>query len=93
MVAVESLASVTPFLIGLFTVAMIVYSIRVFTSKNLGDAVLAIDALTVDLIVLMMLVALHYRSPYLLVGVIPLGAWIFLLDLIVAKYLEKRWAR
>jgi len=54
---------------------------------------LAIDALTVDLIVLMVLVALHYRSPYLLIGVIPLAAWILILDLAVARYLEKRWVK
>jgi multicomponent Na+:H+ antiporter subunit F len=90
MVSIETILSFTPVLAGLFTLAMIIYSLRVFTSKNLGDAVLAIDALTVDLIVLMILVALYYRTPYLLIGVIPLASWIFLLDLIVSRYLEKR---
>ena len=90
MVSIETILSFTPVLAGLFTLAMIIYSLRVFASKNLGDAVLAIDALTVDLIVLMILVALYYRTPYLLIGVIPLASWIFLLDLIVSRYLEKR---
>ncbi|MFZ8791782.1 MAG: MrpF/PhaF family protein [Thermosphaera aggregans] len=93
MVALEALESILPFLTGLFSLAMVIYSLRVLTSRNLGDAVLAIDALTVDLIVLMVLVALHYRSPYLLIGVIPLAAWILILDLAVARYLEKRWIK
>lgn len=75
--------------IGLFSLAMTMYVARALTSRNLGDAVLAIDVLTVDLVVLMTLVALYYRSPYLLIGVIPLASWILLLDVAVARYLEK----
>lgn len=74
---------------GLFSLAMTIYAARALTSRNLGDAVLAIDVLTVDLVVLMTLVALYHRSTYLLIGVIPLASWILLLDIAVAKYLEK----
>lgn len=72
-----------------FAIAMLLYSIRAFTAKNLADVVLAIDALTVDLVVIFVLIALYYRSSYLLIGVIPLSAWVFLLDLAVAKYLHR----
>ncbi|MEO3993202.1 MAG: MrpF/PhaF family protein [Desulfurococcaceae archaeon TW002] len=72
-----------------FIIAMIIYSVRAFTSKNLADMVLAIDALTVDLVVILVLIALYYRSPYLLIGAVPLSAWIFILDLAVAKYLHR----
>lgn len=72
-----------------FAIAMVIYSVRAFTAKNLADVVLAIDALTVDLVVIFVLIALYYRSPYLLIGVIPLSAWVFLLDLAVAKYLYR----
>jgi len=53
MVSYETLLGVLPVLMSLFTIAMIIYSIRVFTSKTLGSMVLAIDALVVDLVVLM----------------------------------------
>lgn len=79
-----------PFIAGLFTTAMIIYSARVLTSKTLPDAVLAVDALSVDLVVILAIIALYYRSPLLLIGVIPLAAWVFLLDLIIARYLLKR---
>lgn len=83
------LENLIPGLIALFTIAMIIYSIRVFTSKNIADATLAVDALTVDLLVILVLIAYYYRSTFLLIGVIPLATWIFILDLIVARYLEK----
>lgn len=85
----DALYQFIPFLTVLFTIAMIVYSARVFTSKNIADATLAVDALTVDLLVILILVALYYKSTFLLIGAIPLATWIFILDIIVAKYLEK----
>lgn len=85
----ELLDQVLPLVLSLFVTAMIIYSVRVFTSKNLADAVLAVDALTVDLLVIFVLVALYYKSTFLLIGVIPLASWIFILDLIVARYLER----
>ncbi|MEM4834293.1 MAG: monovalent cation/H+ antiporter complex subunit F [Thermosphaera sp.] len=38
---------------------------------------------------MLVLIAYYYRSTFLLIGVIPLATWIFILDLIVARYLEK----
>lgn len=81
-----------PLLIVLFTAAMIIYSARVFTSKNIADATLAVDALTIDLLVVFILIALYYKSTFLLIGAVPLATWIFILDIIVARYLEKAGA-
>lgn len=79
-----------PILTGLFAVAMVIYVARALTSKTLPDAVLAVDALSVDLIVLLVIIALYYKSSMLLIGVIPLAAWVMLLDILVARYLERR---
>ncbi len=89
MVSYSVLEGVLPILFGLFTLAMIIYSLRVFTSKSVSDMVLAVDALTIDLIIIFVLIGLYYRSPYLLIGVIPLAAWILILDIVVSRYLSK----
>lgn len=85
----EILSQYLPYILSLFVTAMIGYSIRVFTSKNLADAVLAVDALTVDLLVIFVLIALYYESTFLLIGVLPLATWIFILDIVTARYLER----
>ncbi len=89
MVSYSVLEGVLPLLFGLFTLAMIIYSLRVFTSKSVSDMVLAVDALTIDLIIIFVLIGLYYKSPYLLIGVIPLAAWILILDIVVSRYLSK----
>ncbi|MEM0085536.1 MAG: monovalent cation/H+ antiporter complex subunit F [Zestosphaera sp.] len=78
-----------PLLIALFATAMIIYSVRVFTSKNIADATLAVDALTVDLLVIFILIALYYKSTFLLIGAVPLATWVLILDIVVARYLDK----
>ncbi|ADV65308.1 monovalent cation/H+ antiporter complex subunit F [Desulfurococcus mucosus] len=93
MVDYGLLESAIPFITGLFTAAMILYSLRVLSSKTLPDAVLAVDALSVDLVVLLVLIALYYKSPMLLIGVVPLAAWILLLDVIIARYMYKHRER
>ncbi len=87
MVSVDLLGFVLPGAFILYTVAMLIYSYRVFKGPTLPDMVLAIDTLVVDLIVIFMLLSLYYLSPYLAIGAIPLAAWVFLLDIYVAKYL------
>jgi len=87
MVSVDLLSLVLPGAFMLYTVAMLIYSYRVFKGPTLPDMVLAIDTLVVDLIVIFMLLSLYYLSPYLAIGAIPLAAWVFLLDIYVAKYL------
>ncbi len=74
----------------LYTLAMIIYSYRVFKGPTLPDTVLALDALTVDLVVLFLLITLYYRCQFLAIAVIPLAAWVFILDIIVAKYLVRK---
>jgi len=90
VVSYEVLEPLIPLITGLFSIAMVVYSIRVLTSRTIPDAVLAVDALSIDLLVILVLIALYYKSPMLLIGVIPLAAWVFLLDVLVARYLMRQ---
>jgi len=90
VVSYEVLEPLIPLITGLFSIAMVVYSVRVLTSRTIPDAVLAVDALSIDLLVILVLIALYYKSPMLLIGVIPLAAWVFLLDVLVARYLMRQ---
>ncbi len=87
MVSLTDLNYVLPAAISLFTLAMVIYTYRVMKGPTVPDMVLALDALTVDLIVLFILITLYYGTPYLAIGAIPLSAWVFILDIFVAKYL------
>lgn len=40
-----------------------------------------------------LLLTLYYGSQYLAIAVIPLATWVFILDVIVAKYLIRRGGR
>ncbi len=87
MVSVDMLNQLLPWFMSLFSLAMVIYTYRVLRGPTAPDMVLALDALTVDLVVLFILVALYYGTPYLAIGAIPLSAWVFILDIYVAKYL------
>lgn len=89
LVSVEVLNYVVPVGLTLFSIAMILYVYRVFKGPTVPDMVLALDTLVVDLIVIFMLITLYYGNPYLAIGAIPLASWVFLLDIIVAKYLMR----
>jgi multicomponent Na+:H+ antiporter subunit F len=74
----------------LYVIAMILYSYRALKGPSVSDTVLAIDALTVDLSVIFLIITLYYKCMYLAIAVIPLAAWVFILDIMVAKYLIRR---
>jgi len=74
----------------LFVVASIIYFIRLVKGPSVPDMVLAIDVLSYDLVVFIILFSLMCNSPLLAVGALPLMLWAFLLDMYVSKYLMKR---
>ena len=82
--------TVIPILIPIFFISFILYIIRIVKGPTIPDMVLAVDCLGFDLALLMALLTLYYRSPFLIVGALLLVLWTFILDLYVAKYLEKR---
>lgn len=82
--------TVIPILIPIFFASFILYIIRIVKGPTIPDMVLAVDCLGFDLALLMALLTLYYRSPFLIVGALLLVLWTFILDLYVAKYLERR---
>ncbi len=81
---------VIPALIPIFFASFILYLVRIIKGPTIPDMVLAVDCLGFDLALLMVLLTLYYRSPFLIVGALLLVLWTFILDLYIAKYLEKR---
>ena len=77
-------------LIGIFILAAILYVIRVIKGPSVPDMVLAVDALAYDLAVMIVALAFLLNTPYLAVAALPLVLWAYILDIYVAKYLERR---
>lgn len=77
-------------LTGLFMLAVILYSIRIIKGPTIPDMVLAVDALSYDLAVLIVVLALIFDTAYLAVAALPLVLWAYILDMYVAKYLERK---
>jgi len=77
-------------LIPIYLTAFTLYVVRAVKGPNIADIVLAIDCLSYDLAVFLTLLAVYFRSAYLVSGAIILALWAYLLDLYVAKYLVSR---
>lgn len=78
------------FTTGLFILASVFYFIRLVKGPSLPDIVLAVDVLSYDLAVFIVLFSLMCNSPLLSIGALPLVLWAYLLDMYVSKYLVKR---
>ncbi len=77
-------------LTGVFMLAIILYSIRIIKGPTIPDMVLAVDALSYDLAVLIVVLAILFDTVYLAVAALPLVLWAYILDMYVAKYLERK---
>lgn len=87
----ESLAtSFIVIIVPIFLVAFILYVIRAVKGPSVPDSVLAIDALSYDAAAFMVVLAIYFKSPFLIPGAIILAIWAYALDIFVAKYYEKR---
>jgi multicomponent Na+:H+ antiporter subunit F len=74
----------------IYLVSSALYLIRVFKGPTISDTVLAIDALSFEIIVFMALFAIFFKSLLLVPEAILLSVWTYALDVFVAKYLEKK---
>ncbi len=86
----ETTYMILGFATSLFILASIFYFIRVVKGPTLPDIVLAIDVLSYDLAVFIILFSVLCSSPLLSVGALPLMLWAYLLDMYVAKYFMKK---
>jgi multicomponent Na+:H+ antiporter subunit F len=88
---IEALVTtVISYTIPIFVIALILYFIRVLKGPTLPDRVLAIDALTFDLVVFLTALGIYFKSPILPVTGVVLALWTYALDIFIAKYLERR---
>ncbi len=87
----ESLATTyVLIIIPVFLAAFIIYVIRAVKGPSIPDSVLAIDALSYDVAAFMIILAIYFKSPFLIPGAIILAIWAYALDIFVAKYYEKK---
>lgn len=75
-------------LIYAFTAVLFTY--RVVKGPSIFDRVIAVDALSYDLIVFIALLALYFRQPMITLCIVPIALWAYILDLYVSwYYIEK----
>lgn len=91
MVDVEGL--VTAFVMAVFpffVASASLYVARLVKGPTIPDMILAVDCLSYDLSLFMALLAIYFRSSFLIVGAISLALWAYALDLYAAKWMEGR---
>lgn len=73
-----------------FASSVSLYTIRLVKGPTIPDMILAVDCISYDLSLFMALLAIYFRSPFLIVGAISLALWAYALDLYAAKWMEGR---
>jgi len=88
---IETLVTtIISYTIPIFIIALVLYLIRILKGPTLPDRVLAIDALTFDLVVFLAVLSIYFKSPILSITGVVLALWAYALDIFVAKYLERK---
>ncbi|MBO8175644.1 MAG: pH regulation protein F, partial [Thermococcus sp.] len=75
------------FVIPLYLLAFIIYGIRAFKGPTVVDIILAVDCLSFDIAAFMAILAVYFKSVFLISGAIILALWAYLLDIYIAKHL------
>ncbi|ACJ16513.1 Hypothetical Na+/H+ antiporter MnhF subunit [Thermococcus onnurineus NA1] len=78
------------FIIPLYLLAFVIYAIRAFRGPTIPDIILAIDCMSFDIAAFMAILAVYFKSVFLISGAITLALWAYLLDIYIAKYLVSR---
>lgn len=76
--------------IPLFIASIILYTVRLIKGPTVPDMVIAVDALSYDMAVLLAVLSIVFRSPILISCAMILMLWAYALDIYVAKYLEAK---
>lgn len=90
MLYIEFVRMIILYLLPVFVVAFILYTIRALKGPTISDQVLAIDSMSYDLAAFLVILAIYFREPILIGTAIVLALWIYSLDIYVSKYLEKK---
>lgn len=78
------------FVIPLYLLAFVIYAIRAFKGPTIVDIILAVDCLSFDIAAFMAILAVYFKSVFLISGAITLALWAYLLDIYVAKHLVSK---
>ncbi len=79
---------VTYFVVPSFLVAVTFYLVRFIKGPGIANRIIAIGCISYSTCFLMVIMALYFRSIYLIPLAFLLSLLVFLLDLYVGKYLE-----
>jgi len=77
-------------LIPVYMSAFTLYVVRAVKGPSIADSVLAIDCLSYDLAVFLVLLSIYFKSAFLVGAAITLALWAYLLDIYVSRYLVSR---
>jgi len=79
-----------PAVVTVYVASSIIYLARLVLGPTVPDRVLALDALSLDLAVFLVVLSLMLNKPVMAFTVIPLVLWIYAVDIYVSKYLEAK---
>lgn len=86
----EVFMNIMTILIPLYLSAFIIYVVRAIKGPTIADVVLAIDCLSYDLAVFLAILAIYFKSPFLVSAAIILSLWAYLLDIYIAKHMVSK---
>jgi len=77
-------------ILPLYVTAFILYTVRAVRGPTIPDIILAVDCMSFDIAAFMAILAVYFKSTYLITGAIILALWAYLLDVYVANHLTKK---
>ncbi|MFA4718616.1 monovalent cation/H+ antiporter complex subunit F [Pyrococcus kukulkanii] len=77
-------------ILPLYVTAFILYTVRAIKGPTIPDIILAVDCMSFDIAAFMAILAVYFKSVYLISGAIILALWAYLLDVYIANYLTKK---
>ncbi|EEB72956.1 Subunit MbhB of mbhHM(K+L)NJBCD(E+F)GAH'-encoded membrane-bound energy-converting [Ni,Fe]-hydrogenase (Na+/H+ antiporter module subunit) [Thermococcus sp. AM4] len=85
-----NLVTLMEIIFPLYIAAFILYTIRAIKGPTVPDMILAVDCMSFDIAAFMAILAVYFRSIYLISGAITLALWAYLLDVYIANHLTKK---
>ncbi|ALM75665.1 monovalent cation/H+ antiporter complex subunit F [Thermococcus barophilus] len=86
----EMFITLMKFVVPLYLLAFIIYAIRAFKGPTIVDIILAVDCMSFDIAAFMAILAVYFKSVFLISGAIILALWAYLLDIYIAKHLVSK---
>lgn len=77
-------------ILPLYVTAFILYTVRAIKGPTIPDIILAVDCMSFDIAAFMAILAIYFKSTYLITGAIILALWAYLLDVYIANHLTKK---